>query len=226
LNLGFCAAFGVQETLERYSGSKGRSRLDKVEAGVQILWEVTLIAVGLIPFAWFQLYCYEKFCDSEHVFPVPRFCSGTILPYQYIQSEGWDVGFLKYFELKQLPNFLLAAPVLVTLGRHSIPRFFGFIRTFVKRRDFSSLDLASTSVHGTFLTFFCFTSMHVQVSTRLIMSSCPYLYILLAKSIRTEIFQFRLRSKAVLSYSLYIYGWFLLYFLIGCLAFPTGYPWT
>ena len=33
--------------------------------------------------------------------------------YSYIQRVYWDNGFLTYWEAKQLPNFLLAAPAVV-----------------------------------------------------------------------------------------------------------------
>ena len=35
--------------------------------------------------------------------------------YSYIQRVYWDNGFLTYWEAKQLPNFLLAAPAVVIL---------------------------------------------------------------------------------------------------------------
>ncbi|XP_059628811.1 uncharacterized protein LOC132271444 isoform X3 [Cornus florida] len=34
------------------------------------------------------------------------------LLYNYIQSHYWGMGLLRYFQLKQLPNFLLASPIL------------------------------------------------------------------------------------------------------------------
>ena len=33
--------------------------------------------------------------------------------YSYIQRVYWDNGFLTYWEAKQLPNFILAAPAVV-----------------------------------------------------------------------------------------------------------------
>ena len=87
------------------------------------------------PFALFQWYGFTEFCSvtkpqmdfDEAVInygvrrslklpsslPVSDWCHGRIpMPYGYIQDKYWNVGFLRYFELRQLPNFLLAAPVI------------------------------------------------------------------------------------------------------------------
>lgn len=46
--------------------------------------------------------------------PNREWCSATPVPslYGFVQREYWKVGPFKYWEVKQLPNFLLAAPML------------------------------------------------------------------------------------------------------------------
>lgn len=62
------------------------------------------------PFAAFQAYGYYNLCDGDKLRP---WCNAKIpLLYNFIQSHYWGVGFLRYFQLKQLPNFLLASPIL------------------------------------------------------------------------------------------------------------------
>ena len=69
-------------------------------------------AVALAPFILFQYYGYMLYCkgkDSD-----PEWCDWKVpIPYSYIQDRYWNVGVLRYFEFKQVPNFLLATPVVI-----------------------------------------------------------------------------------------------------------------
>ncbi|KPV74089.1 glycosyltransferase family 76 protein [Rhodotorula graminis WP1] len=65
------------------------------------------------PFLAFQLYVYSLHCPSPTTGDTRPWCTqGLGLSYGWIQREYWDVGPFHYWTLLQLPNFLLAAPVL------------------------------------------------------------------------------------------------------------------
>ncbi|CAL9214612.1 unnamed protein product [Arabidopsis halleri] len=66
-----------------------------------------------LPFVAFQAYGYYNLCHGRTLDEMRPWCKGRIpLLYNFIQSHYWGVGFLKYFQFKQLPNFLLASPIL------------------------------------------------------------------------------------------------------------------
>lgn len=94
---------------------------------------LSVFALGL-PFVLFQYYAYTQFCLPGSAHPIPKpllqlavdkgyriadgnkppWCSWELpLIYSYIQDNYWNVGFLRYYEFKQVPNFLLAAPVAI-----------------------------------------------------------------------------------------------------------------
>lgn len=65
------------------------------------------------PFICFQLYGYFNICTGRSVDEMRPWCKARPpLLYNYIQSHYWGVGFLRYFQVKQFPNFLLASPIL------------------------------------------------------------------------------------------------------------------
>ena len=59
--------------------------------------------VGLSPIICYQIYTAYRL----------HYKYTGLLPYSYIQQTHWDVGVLKYYQVKQIPNFMLAAPVVM-----------------------------------------------------------------------------------------------------------------
>ncbi|XP_058108525.1 uncharacterized protein LOC131251674 [Magnolia sinica] len=65
------------------------------------------------PFIGFQAYAYFNICRGSLSEELRPWCKARVpLLYDFLQSHYWGVGFLRYFQLKQLPNFLLASPIL------------------------------------------------------------------------------------------------------------------
>ncbi|XP_054576620.1 GPI mannosyltransferase 2 isoform X2 [Eptesicus fuscus] len=157
-------------------------------------------------------YAYTQFClpGSAHSIPEPllqlavdkgyRIAEGNEPPwcswelpliYSYIQDIYWNVGFLRYYELKQVPNFLLAAPVaiLVTWGTWTYVTTHPWLcLTLGMRRNksdetrekpdpgFLSPRVFVYLVHAAALLLFGSLCMHVQVLTRFLGSSTPIVY--------------------------------------------------
>ncbi|CAK1581118.1 unnamed protein product [Parnassius mnemosyne] len=175
------------------------------------------IIVALIPFMLVQLYNYFKFCiHNEHNLPeflsnyeyilpgsaASPWCNNSIpLSYSYIQSHYWDVGFFKYYRLKQIPNFVLASPILflilyhclcfvknnlrlcVRLGLKDSIFVYGYLNKMPYRPKQYSKGFGANDpnmfvyvIHAMFLSIFCIIFVHIQVSTRLLASSSPILY--------------------------------------------------
>ncbi|KAE8623900.1 hypothetical protein XENTR_v10005773 [Xenopus tropicalis] len=129
VNAGFLLYFGAQSVVQ---GTMSCRRISKI---------LLATAVIMLPFALFQHYSFHHFClvsaIDEKVSPelmqlaieksyrvrgppVPAWCAASLpLAYSNIQSDYWGVGLLRYFQLRQLPNFLLALPVIL-LGTRAI----------------------------------------------------------------------------------------------------------
>lgn len=195
---GCCSALGV----------RGLPR-QLCKLGASVLLSVLTIS---LPFALFQYYAYSQFCLPGTVLPIPKplvqlatdkgyriaggheppWCSWDLpLVYSYIQDVYWNVGFLRYYELKQLPNFLLAAPAafLVAWAAWTYVTTHPWLcLTLGLRRIKSSKSLEKPApgflsprvfvyvVHASALLLFGWLCMHVQVLTRFLGSSTPIVY--------------------------------------------------
>ncbi|XP_072938089.1 GPI mannosyltransferase 2 [Epargyreus clarus] len=175
------------------------------------------VIIALIPFVLVQTYNYFKFCvpnqhhlpdflsNSEYILPgnaESPWCNSSLpLSYSYVQSHYWNVGFLKYYKVKQIPNFMLAFPILFIIIYNSMSYIknnfrlclrlglrdnifnFGYLhkipnRPKVHSKGFGANDpnLFMYVVHIMCLTIVCIIFVHIQVSTRLLASASPLLY--------------------------------------------------
>ena len=198
---------------------------------------------------WHDRNGYNFHCASGDV---DKQCDGISSFYSYVQQKHWNVGFLKYYELKQIPNFLLAFFILF----YSTMAVATWIRSSFKRQR-SSSNSSSNVITWAFAAFkestrsppspndndsldfllgpnmlsydavLCVAALvgltvaHVQISTRLICSTCPAIYWYLAYLILLEEKEslFLLRKWAVL---LYCFG----FTIAGCILHPNFLPWT
>eukprot|EP00397_Hematodinium_sp_SG-2012_P043484 GEMP01048347.1.p1 GENE.GEMP01048347.1~~GEMP01048347.1.p1 ORF type:complete len:385 (+),score=83.35 GEMP01048347.1:105-1259(+) len=128
------------------------------------------------PYVAFQVHAYFKFCPDE------PWCHNAIPSvYSHIQKHIWHNGFMAYWELKQIPNFLLASPVLLVSWRGA----FLWAKEQIRHRSLRITlagKLTPYVLHvGALasLAFFCF---NVQISTRLLVSGSPALIWMLASA--------------------------------------------
>lgn len=168
---------------------------------IRLLKMALCFIVTLSGFAIVQGYGYYQFC---HLAPnnIERrpWCHWKLpLSYSFIQNEYWNVGFLKYYELRQIPNFAFALPMIVL----SVVGIFTYIwhdpRTFftlglfsqesgennrsspstksskLSKQPFFSKNLIPFIYLWAFLVFNCLFFVHVQIITRFF-SSLPVIY--------------------------------------------------
>lgn len=180
----------------------------------------------------FQFYSYTLFCvkalgdgrkeKGSINYEPPSWCSYAVPhPYRQVQRKYWNVGLFEYYQLKQLPNFMLALPVIFLILSGSNMKYKA-IRAQKTSRPATTMNLRRLDliqfpyyVQAVLLVLFSSVSINVQVTTRLIASSCPAMY-----WIATELSsKSRLNEKLV---KLYFIG----YFVLGTILHCNFYPWT
>lgn len=157
-----------------------------------------------MPFVIQQDAAYRAFClptDQGEPANIPAarpWCS--YLPpsiYSFVQSHYWDVGPFRYWTLQQLPNFMMAAPILVLIFSSSVgyiintlmpllkapftgmPVKYGTIiginPPFFHRDNRPNLSVAPHAIHALVLGSTLLISAHTQIALRLA-SSMPFTY--------------------------------------------------
>jgi phosphatidylinositol glycan class V len=176
-----------------------------------------LAAAGYISF---QIYSFILFCTNNRNTikenfnqPRPFWCDNLIPhPYGHVQAKYWNVGFLKYYEIKQLPNFLLAMPISYIVLFGSLRNSKELTKTFVN----SFRHQLAYYMQAICITLLCSVSINIQVLTRLVASSCPAIYWICADATLSG---HRRAYRILMTY-------FLSYFLIGTILHTNFYPWT
>ncbi|XP_056142851.1 palmitoyltransferase ZDHHC18-A [Lampris incognitus] len=194
--------------------AKGHGKVVRYVWVVACLLFTSLLGTAIIalPFFAFQYYGYRTFCTPsvsleqippallslaerkgyrlpDENGPPPLWCMRPLpLLYSHIQDVYWDVGLLRYFQLRQIPNFLLAMP-MATLGITAAYAYYqanpdmclrlGLWETGANKRldkpspGFYNPRVFVYIVHSTALLVFGSLCMHVQVLTRFMASSSP-----------------------------------------------------
>lgn len=162
---------------------------------------------------------FTLYCEGD---PSP-YCQGPMPNiYNYVQGKYWNVGFLKYWEMKQIPNFLLASPMIFI----SIMAIWTYIAADPKRFFTSSayckkIKSAEEFINSPVIVPFVFYwaanlfilvfIANVQIITRTF-CTLPTLYWYLGDTIFTK--------------HRWISGIFFVYLFLGIHMFSNFYPWT
>jgi phosphatidylinositol glycan class V len=120
--------------------------------------------------------------------------------YSYIEEHYWEVAPFQYYQQKQIPNFILALPI-ISMSLRCIRKF---------RRI-----LPGHSLQLTISVLIALVVMNVQVSTRFICASCPILYWFAARS-----------TTGGGGKEYFTLVFFSLYTVLGSGMFCAFYPWT
>lgn len=192
----------------------------------------------------FQHEAYRIFCNTSNPeSESPSWCNWFLgISYFHVQGKYWENGFLRYWQLKKIPNFIIAAPILIThivaagyfflhvsfayLEKQSLydlfPRFINprFItKKWHKTGMFNQLALMPFVLHSLFLLTSCIFFMHIEVANRFLFSTSIWTYWAIAALIECQC----LGSKWT---NLLYYSYFFVYFFGGTIAFANFLPFT
>ncbi|CAJ1945239.1 unnamed protein product [Cylindrotheca closterium] len=229
---------------------------------VHAVFAIVAAVIIAQPMKWHDLQGFNRHCHgSLPSNQVPEWCAlqqegnESFSLYGFVQRKHWNVGFMKYYEWKQIPNFLLAAPILLLSvkgvyqwihyslvtdfgkGKLPLPRLILMdwpiqalaesVSTSIKTTNSNPLRPEEWLIHNPWLlghyailaivTLVGAFIAHVQISTRMILSSSP-------ASIWYLTFLIMQREEPKLQIAARTYP--CLYILLGIILHVNFLPWT
>jgi len=186
VNIGFLL---YRTACDMVAWHKVKARISVIRFALYVCRLAMVLLLCFVPFLAFQHYAYTIFCDQsatyqdlpEHIrqygnklgYRMPymeqsAWCSSwPQLSYSYIQSSHWNIGFLNYYELKQIPNFMLATPMALLCACMTVSYLMNHplfcLSVGLLPHQCSSKKCFVYVVHTTVLLIFGILFMHVQV---------------------------------------------------------------
>ncbi|KAI0740196.1 GPI mannosyltransferase 2 [Earliella scabrosa] len=171
----------------------------KIHVGA-LLHAAILCGLSCSPFIYHQYSAYRQFCTHTSS-PAPWCNAYPASIYTYVQAKYWNSGFMLYWTVQQLPNFLLGAPPLILLFsftthyiRHALlPRLHSLVPMITSRSahaptesthtrpgpptrsPFLRPSLAPHAIHALALSLLLLFASHTQIVLRLA-ASMPLTY--------------------------------------------------
>ncbi|KAL4074276.1 glycosyltransferase family 76 protein [Scleroderma yunnanense] len=146
----------------------------------RLFYCVALVALPLAPFFYHNYRAYVLFCSSTLLHPA--WCEKSMFPsiYSHVQAKYWNVGFLRYWTISNIPNFLLSLPALFTVYafcgfylchlRWIIPHLFPQRLPKANLQTFLHPTILPHVIHGLALTLVLTFNAHVQIALRVLPS--------------------------------------------------------
>ena len=231
------------------------------------IWKQTLYTVIVtIPYFWMESYAYLALCANFFTFDVlppnvatylleektksgikeGAWCHYQVpLVYGYIQKTYWNNGFLRYYTLRNIPNFLLAFPMVcfvpVVLLSSELRKFdyWNYVEMLRNMRN-EQLVVLAAYVQLFILYIFSLLFMNIQVITRFLFAACPILFAFLAEMIVTDLKRAKIaiKGKAMIrdvfspkfrevnKRTRCFIHWTVAYTVLGIILHPNRLPWT
>ncbi|KAF7376005.1 GPI mannosyltransferase 2 [Mycena sanguinolenta] len=138
---------------------------------------LSCVVLSVLPFAPFIAHnsaAYFAFCSAADP---PEWCMRRLpLIYSYVQARYWNSGFLRYWTLQQLPNFLIAAPPLLAISTFSVHHLRHWLKSPADPgRAFFSASIAPHAIHALVMSAILLFMSHTQIVLRLA-ASMPITY--------------------------------------------------